>query len=137
MRSSSVAMLVLGLEDIATRRGRATVTVLSVALAVTIAVAIVGLGASGLDPAIAPTQAAELPADPADISGLPVFPSAVGEQAVGRILTLITAMQVLLGGSRSSRCWRRRGCRSGSGSGSSACSTHWAAPQPSSRPRRR
>jgi putative ABC transport system permease protein len=98
MRSSSVATLVLGLKDIATRRGRATVTVLSVALAVTIAVAIVGLGASELDPAIAPTQAAELPADPADISRLPVFPSAVGEQAVGRILTLITAMQVLLGG---------------------------------------
>jgi putative ABC transport system permease protein len=98
IRSSSPAMLVLGLKDIATRRGRAIVTVLSVALAVTIAVAIVGLGASELDPAIATTQAAELPADPADISRLPVVPSAVGEQAVGRILTLITAMQVLLGG---------------------------------------
>jgi putative ABC transport system permease protein len=98
MRSSSPATLVLGLKDIATRRGRAVVTVLSVALAVTIAVAIVGLGASELDPAIAPTRTAELPADPADISRLPVFPSAVSEQAVGRILTLITAMQVLLGG---------------------------------------
>jgi ABC-type lipoprotein release transport system permease subunit len=81
MRSSSPATLVLGLKDVATR-----------------AVAIVGLGATRLDPAIAPTQAAELPADPADISRLPVFPSAVSEQAVGRILSLITAMQVLLGG---------------------------------------
>jgi putative ABC transport system permease protein len=98
MRSKSWATLVLGLKDIATRRGRAAVIVLSVALAVTIAVAIVGLGTSELDPAIAPTQAAALPADPADISELPVFPSAVGEQAVGRVMTLITAMQVLLGG---------------------------------------
>jgi putative ABC transport system permease protein len=98
MRSSSSSTLVLGLKDIATRRGRAIVTVLSVTLAVTIAVAIVGLGTSELDPAIAPTQATGLPADPADISRLPVFSSAVSQQAIGRILTLITAMQLLLGG---------------------------------------
>jgi putative ABC transport system permease protein len=97
IRSSASSTLVLGLKDIATRRGRAIVTVLSVTLAVTITVAIVGLGTSELDPAIVSTQAAELPADPADISRLPVFPSAVSEQAIGRVLTLITAMQVLLG----------------------------------------
>jgi len=98
MHASSSSTLVLGLKDIATRRGRAVVTVLSVALAVTIAVAVVGLGTSELNPAIAPTQAAQLPADPADISRLPVFSSAVSEQAIGRVLTLITALQVLLGG---------------------------------------
>jgi ABC-type lipoprotein release transport system permease subunit len=97
MRSASWATLVLGLKDIATRRGRAVVTVLSVTLAVTIAVAIVGLGTTELDPAIAPTQTAELPADPADISRLPMFSSAVSEQAIGRIMTLITALQALLG----------------------------------------
>jgi putative ABC transport system permease protein len=98
MRSSSWATLVLGLKDVATRRGRAIVTVLSVALAVTIAVAIVGLGASEVNPDIAPTQASPLPADPADISGLPVFSSAVSDEVIGRALTLITALQVLLGG---------------------------------------
>lgn len=98
MRSSSWATLALGLKDVATRRGRAVVTVLSVALAVTIAVAIVGLGTSELDPEIAPTRAVGLPADPAAISELPVFPSAVSQQAIGRVLTLITALQVLLGG---------------------------------------
>jgi putative ABC transport system permease protein len=97
MRASSSSTLVLGLKDIATRRGRAIVTVLSVTLAVTIAVAIVGLGTSELNPEIAPTQAAPLPADPADISNLPVFSSAVSGQAIGRIMTLITALQVLLG----------------------------------------
>jgi putative ABC transport system permease protein len=59
-------------------------------------VAIIGLGTSELNPAIAPTQAAQLPADPADISRLPVFSSAVSGQAIGRIMTLITALQVLL-----------------------------------------
>jgi putative ABC transport system permease protein len=98
VRSSSSSTLVLGLKDIATRRGRAVVTVLSVALAVTIAVAVVGLGTSRLNPAIAPTQAAGLPADPADISSLPVFSTAVSGQAIGRIMTLITALQVLLAG---------------------------------------
>jgi putative ABC transport system permease protein len=98
MRSTSWATLVLGLKDIATRRGRAAVTVLSVALAVTIAVAVVGLGTSELDPAIAPTQAAGLPADPAEISRLPVFSPAISQQVIGRIMTLITAMQALLGG---------------------------------------
>jgi putative ABC transport system permease protein len=98
MRSTSWATLVLGLKDIATRRGRAAVTVLSVALAVTIAVAVVGLGTSELDPAIAPTQAASLPADPAEISRLPVFSPAISQQVIGRIMTLITAMQALLGG---------------------------------------
>jgi putative ABC transport system permease protein len=56
MRSFSSSTLVLGLKDVATRRGRAIVTVLSVTLAVTITVAIVGLGTSELDPAIAPTR---------------------------------------------------------------------------------
>jgi len=98
MRSSSRTTLVLGLKDIASRRGRAVATVLSVALAVTIAVAIVGLGASEVNPEIASTQAAELPADPADISELPVFSSAVSDEVIGRALTLITALQVLLGG---------------------------------------
>jgi putative ABC transport system permease protein len=98
VRSTSWATLVLGLKDIATRRGRAAVAVLSVALAVTIAVAVVGLGTSELDPAIAPTQAADLPADPADISRLPVFSPAISQQVIGRIMTLITAMQALLGG---------------------------------------
>jgi putative ABC transport system permease protein len=98
MRASASSTLVLGLKDIATRRGRAVVTVLSVTLAVTIAVAIIGLGTSELNPAIAPTQAAQLPADPADISRLPVFSSAVSDQAIGRIMTLIAALQVLLGG---------------------------------------
>jgi putative ABC transport system permease protein len=98
MRSTSRATLVLGLKDIATRRGRAAVIVLSVALAVTIAVAVVGLGTSQLDPAIAPTRAASLPADPAEISRLPVFSPAISQQVIGRIMTLITAMQALLGG---------------------------------------
>jgi putative ABC transport system permease protein len=98
VRSTSWATLVLGLKDIATRRGRAAVAVLSVSLAVTIAVAVVGLGTSELDPAIAPTQAADLPADPADISRLPVFSPAISQQVIGRIMTLITAMQALLGG---------------------------------------
>jgi putative ABC transport system permease protein len=98
MRSSSRTTLVLGLKDIASRRGRAVATVLSVALAVTIAVAIVGLGASEVNPEIASAQAAELPADPADISELPVFSSAVSDEVIGRALTLITALQVLLGG---------------------------------------
>jgi putative ABC transport system permease protein len=98
MRSTSWETLVLGLKDIGTRRGRAAVTVLSVALAVTIAVAVVGLGTSELDPAIAPTQAASLPADPAEISRLPVFSPAISQQVIGRIMTLIAAMQVLLGG---------------------------------------
>ena len=98
MRSTSWGTLALGLKDIGSRRGRAAVTVLSVALAVTIAVAVVGLGTSELDPAIAPTQAASLPADPAEISRLPVFSPAISQQVIGRIMTLITAMQVLLGG---------------------------------------
>jgi ABC-type antimicrobial peptide transport system permease subunit len=98
MRSTSQATLVLGLKDIATRRGRAAVTVLSVALAVTIAVAVVGLGTSELDPAVAPTQGAVLPADPAAISRLPVFSPAISQQVIGRIMLLITAMQGLLGG---------------------------------------
>jgi putative ABC transport system permease protein len=98
MRASASSTLVLGLKDIATRRGRAVVTVLSVTLAVTIAVAIIGLGTSELNPAIAPTQAAQLPANPADLSRLPVFSSAVSDQAIGRIMTLIAALQVLLGG---------------------------------------
>jgi putative ABC transport system permease protein len=98
MRSTSWATLVLGLKDIATRRGRAAVIVLSVALAVTIAVAVVGLGTSELDPAIAPTRAASLPADPAEISRLPVFSPAISQQVIGRVMTLITAMQALLGG---------------------------------------
>jgi putative ABC transport system permease protein len=98
MRSWSSSTLVLGLKDVATRRGRAVVAVLSVALAVTIAVAIVGLGTSELDPAIAPSHAESLPADPAGISSLPVWSSAVTGQAIGRIMTLITAMQALLGG---------------------------------------
>jgi putative ABC transport system permease protein len=72
--------------------------VLSVALAVTIAVAIVGLGTARLNPAIVPTGTAALPADPAAISRLPVFPSAVSDEAVNRILRLITVMQLLLGG---------------------------------------
>jgi putative ABC transport system permease protein len=69
-----------------------------VALAVTIAVAVVGLGTSELDPAIATTRVAGLPADPAEISRLPVFSPAISQQVIGRIMTLITAMQALLGG---------------------------------------
>jgi hypothetical protein len=95
---SSWTTLVLGLKDIATRRGRATVTVLTVSLAVTMAVAIVGLGSSDLDPTLSPSQATELPADRADIADLPVWPSAVSGEVTGRVLDLITALQVLLGG---------------------------------------
>ena len=69
-----------------------------VALAVTIAVAVVGLGTSELDPAIATTRVAGLPADPAEISRLPVFSPAISQQVIGRIMTLIAAMQALLGG---------------------------------------
>ena len=98
IRSTSWTTLVLGLKDIATRRGRAAVTVLSVALAVTITVAVVGLGTSELDPAIAPTPPTGLPADPAEISRLPVFSPAISQQVIGRIMTLIAAMQALLGG---------------------------------------
>ncbi|MGH9214513.1 MAG: FtsX-like permease family protein [Acidimicrobiales bacterium] len=59
---TSWATLVLGLKDIATRRGRAVVTVLSVALAVMMAVAIVGLGASELcTPSGAPDLSSSAP----------------------------------------------------------------------------
>jgi hypothetical protein len=56
-----------------------------VALAVTIAVAVVGLGTSELDPAIATTRVAGLPADPAEISQLPVFSPAISQQVIGLI----------------------------------------------------
>jgi hypothetical protein len=56
-----------------------------VALAVTIAVAVVGLGTSELDPAIATTRVAGLPADPAEISRLPVFSPAISQQVIGLI----------------------------------------------------
>lgn len=95
----SRATPVLGLKDIATRRGRTAVTVLSVALAVTMAVAVVGLGSTELvDPAAAPALTTdELPADPADIRDLPVWPSAVDDAITDRILALITTLEVLLG----------------------------------------
>jgi putative ABC transport system permease protein len=99
--ASSRTTLVLGLKDIATRRGRAIVTVLTVALAVTMAVAIVGLGTTELDatdPTIEPADASALPADPEDISRLPVWPSAVSGEVVDRLMRLITSLQVLLGG---------------------------------------
>jgi putative ABC transport system permease protein len=95
--------LVLGLKDVATRRGRAIVTVLTVTLAVTMAVAIVALAAVKIDlndPTAPPeaTTVTELPANPADIEGLPVWPSAVSGEVTGRIVDLVTTMQVLLGG---------------------------------------
>jgi putative ABC transport system permease protein len=52
----------------------------------------------GADPAVAPTRVASLPADPAEISRLPVFSPAISQQVVGRVMTLITALQALLGG---------------------------------------
>jgi hypothetical protein len=93
----------LGLKDVATRRGRAIVTLLTVALAVTMAVTIVAVAAEELDataPAASPAAATatEVPADPADIADLPVLPSAVNGEVTGRIVDLVTTMQVLLGG---------------------------------------
>jgi len=99
--ASSWTAPVLGLKDVATRRGRAIVTVLTVTLAVAMAVATVALAAEELDatdPAVSPTAANEIPADPADIPGLPVWPSAVSGEITGRIIDLFTTMQVLLGG---------------------------------------
>jgi FtsX-like permease family len=101
--ASSWTTLVLGLKDVATRRGRAIVTVLTVTLAVTMAVAIVALAAVKIDlndPAAPPaaTTVTELPANPADISALPFSPSAVSGEVTGRIVDLLTTMQVLLGG---------------------------------------
>lgn len=101
LHASSRTTLVLGLKDIATRRGRAIVTVLTVALAVAMAVAIVGLGTIELDltdPTIEPVDASALPADPADIPRLPVWPSAVSGDIIDRLMDLITSLQVLLGG---------------------------------------
>jgi putative ABC transport system permease protein len=101
--ASSWTTLVLGLKEVATRRGRAVVTVLTVTLAVTMAVTIVALAAVKLearDPTVSPaaTSATGLPSNPADFSGLPVWPSAVSGEVTGRIVDLLTTMQVLLGG---------------------------------------
>ena len=101
--ASSWTTLVLGLKDVATRRGRAIVTVLTVTLAVTMAVTIVAVAAEELDatdPAAsrAATTATEVPVDPADIPDLPVLPSAVSGEVTGRIVDLVTTMQLLLGG---------------------------------------
>jgi putative ABC transport system permease protein len=101
--ASSWTTLVLGLKEVATRRGRAVVTVLTVTLAVTMAVTIVALAAVKLearDPTVSPaaTTATGLPSNPADFSGLPVWPSAVSGEVTGRIVDLLTTMQVLLGG---------------------------------------
>ena len=56
------------------------------------------LAVAELDPAIAPTQGASLPADPAEIARLPVFSPAISQQVIGRIMLLITAMQALVAG---------------------------------------
>jgi putative ABC transport system permease protein len=101
--ASSWATLVLGLKDVATRRGRALVTVLTVTLAVTMGVTVVAVAAEELettDPAASPaaTTVTEIPADPADIPNLPSLPSAVSGEVTGRIADLVTTMQVLLGG---------------------------------------
>ena len=101
--ASSWTTLVLGFKDVATRRGRALVTVLTVTLAVTMAVTIVAVAAEDLgitDPVASPaaTTPSELPADPADIPNLPFLPSAVNGEVTRRIVDLVTTMQVLLGG---------------------------------------
>ncbi|HKO84364.1 MAG TPA: hypothetical protein VJ140_07325 [Actinomycetota bacterium] len=56
--------------------------------------------AGHLVPDIATTRVAGLPADPAEISRLPVFSPAISQQVIGRIMTLIAAMQALLGRGR-------------------------------------
>jgi FtsX-like permease family len=96
LAATSRATLVLGLKDISTRRGRTTVILLSVGLAVTLTVAVVGLGSIEWAGPAAPASA--LPADPADIADLSGLPSSVSGELTDRYLTLITTLQVLLGG---------------------------------------
>jgi putative ABC transport system permease protein len=91
--------LVLGLKDISTRRGRTAAVLLSVGLAVTIAVTVAGLGSiEVLGPGTPAPPTSALPADPAAIAELSGLPSTVGGELVDRFLTLITTLQVLLGG---------------------------------------
>lgn len=93
--------LVLGLKDVATRRGRAIVTVLTVALAVTITVMFVATAQEPhtIVPVGSPLAATvtEVPADPADIPHLPVLLSTFRDSTIN-FGGLITPMQVLLGG---------------------------------------
>jgi putative ABC transport system permease protein len=99
LAATSRTTLVLGLKDISTRRGRTTAILLSVGLAVTITVTVIGLGSvEVVGPGTSAAPASELPADPADIADLSGLPSAVSGELVDRFLTLITTLQVLLGG---------------------------------------
>jgi len=99
LATTSRTTLALGLKDISIRRGRTTAVLLSVGLAVTIAVTVVGLGSlKVVGPGTLAAPASELPADPAAIADLSGLPSAVSGELVDRFLTLITTLQVLLGG---------------------------------------
>jgi putative ABC transport system permease protein len=99
LAATSRTTLVLGLKDISTRRGRTTAVLLSVGLAVTLTVTAVGLGSvEVVGPGTSAAPASELPADPADIADLSGLPSTVSGELVDRFLTLITTLQVLLGG---------------------------------------
>jgi putative ABC transport system permease protein len=99
LAATSRTTLALGLKDISTRRGRTTAILLSVGLAVTIAVTVVGLSSlKVVGPGTLATPASELPADPAAIADLSGLPSTVSGELVDRFLTLITTLQVLLGG---------------------------------------
>ena len=98
LASTAWTTLVLGLKDIATRRGRALTVVLGVALAVTMAVPIAGLGAALAAPLpSAPGRAGQPSADPTNISELPAVPAAINSEIAGKIATLVTTMELLLG----------------------------------------
>ena len=99
LASTAGTTLVLGLKDIATRRGRALTVVLGVSLAVTLAVPIVGLGTViAAPPSSAPSApAGQLPADSANILELPAVPAAINSEIAGKIATLVTTMELLLG----------------------------------------
>jgi putative ABC transport system permease protein len=99
LAATSRTTLVLGLKDISTRRGRTAAILLSVGLAVTIAVAIIGLGSVDVvGPGTLAVPASELPADRSAIADLSGLPSAVSGELVGGFLSLVTTLQVLLGG---------------------------------------
>jgi putative ABC transport system permease protein len=95
--------LVLGLKDVASRRGRAIVTVLTVAFAVTITMAVVAAAAATELEAIVHTGSpdaatvTEIPADPSDIPNLPVFSSTFSDEARNDASSdLVSTMQVLV-----------------------------------------
>lgn len=109
--STAWTTLVLGLKDIATRRGRALTIVSGVALAVTMAVPVAAFGTAitAPQPSAAPNPADRLSADSVhsvhsadsadgvDILALPYVPAAINGEIVQRIATLIFTMELLLG----------------------------------------